>query len=387
MQGDFINSHMVIAGWLAAWVLAIGLAGPAHADGPSAEAKAILAKRERYKREVRDPLRQKVAERRQALSREADLKDLRFFIAKAQKAYDAVLATDPEILAARKAQQAAEKAMAETIKARLAGNPKLQAIKSEIEAARAADKQLDAREGELERALAKVREQLTASPDLQQARAAYESAQQAYHDLPNRNPKFVAAREAVKNAQKALAEAIRNLPEQKLLVQARKAYADLRLNSPEIHQARRARDEARQAYEQAIDRAVRASPAGAAIHRQLEEVRQKRVEAQAMREGFGEDLHEIRGAFQQADEIIVKVQRASQKAQAKYRQVLAERTADEQKALADARRDLAARVGRKMTLDPILLDLMDRLNKAEKTCEDFKAQYRQVIEKTRPRGR
>ena len=382
MQSNPINPPVAAATWLAVSVLAIGSAAPGQA-GPNAEAKAILAKREQHKREVRDPLRQKVAQRRQALSQEADLKNLHFLIARAQKAYDAVMATDREIVAAREAQQAAEKALAGTVKAQLAGNPQLQAIEGEIEAARAADKQLNAQESQLEKALGKVRELLTTSPEVQQARQAYESAQKAYYDLPNRHPKFIAARKAVTAAQKALDERIRNLPERKALDQARKTYTDLRHSSPEIQQARQARDEVRQAYEEAIDQAVRTSQSGAAIHRQLEEVRQKRAEAQAMREGFGEDLYKIRRSIEKSNAVIAQARRAYEQAHAKCAKVSVERAADEQKALANARRELAERVRRKMTMDPILLDLMDRLKKAEKVCKDLMAQYGQAQRKGR----
>ncbi len=364
-------------------VLAILTAAPVRSQQMSAEAKALYEKREQYKRTVRDPLRQKVAERRQTLSQEADLKNLHFFIEKAQKAYETVMATDEEIVAARQAEKATEKALADTVKAQLAGDPKLQAIESEIKAAGEAKQQLDAEGDRLKKELEKIRDELKKTPEIQQARQAYESAQQAYYNVPYKHPKFVAARKAMQNAEKTLQERIKNLPEVKALEQAKKAYNDLRYNSPEIKQARQARDDARDAYEKLLDYAVRASQAGAALYRRLEEIEQRETEAEAMREGLREEVHEVRRSVEKADPVIVEARRAYEQAHAKYKETSTRRTAAEQKALASARGDLEKRVGKKMKLDPILLDLMDRLGKAEKECDDLYAKYRAAREKAR----
>ena len=366
-------------------VLAVLTAAPVRSQEMSAEAKALYEKTEQHKRTVRDPLRQKVAERRQALSQEADLKNLHFLIEKARKAYETAMATDEEIVAARQAEKATEKALADTVKARLAGDPKLLAIENEIKTAGEAKQQLDAEGDRLKRELEKLRDQLRKTPQIQQASQAYETAQQAYYNVPHKHPKFVAARQAMENAEKALQEMIKNLPETKAVEQAKKAYNDLRYNSPEIKQARQAREDARDAYEKLLDYAVRANQRGAAVYRRLEEIEQRETEAEAMREGLREDLYELRGSVEKEDPLIVEARKAYEQAHAKYKETSARRTAAEQKALDSARRDLAERLEKKTKLDPILMDLMDRLRKAEKECDDLYAKYRAARESRRPR--
>lgn len=366
-------------------ILATLTDAPVRSQEMSAEAKAFYEKREEYKRTVRDPLRQKIEERRQALSQEADLKNINFLIEKARKAYEAVMASDPEILAAREAEKAAEKALADTVKAQLEGNTKLQAIESEIKAAGAADQQFDAEGDQLKKEIEKIREELRKSPEIQQARQAYESAQQAYYDVPNKHPRFIAARQAMEAAQRAFDERVKNLPEAKALEQAKKFYSDLRYNSPEIKQARQAREDAQQAYEKLLDHAVRSSERGAALYQRLEAVELKEAEAEAMREGLKEELYELRRSVEKEDPVIAEARKACEQAQAKHKEVLAQRTAAEQKALAGAQKDLAERLANKMKLDPILMDLMDRLKKAEKECDDLYAKYRAAREKGRSR--
>lgn len=366
-------------------ILATLTEAPVRSQEMSAEAKAFYEKREQYRRTVRDPLRQKIEERRRALSQEVDLKDINFLIEKAQKAYEAEMASDPEILAARQAEKAAEKALADTVKAQLEGNTRLRAIESEIKEAGAANQQVEAEGDQLKKELEKIREELRKSPEIQQARQAYESAQQVYYDVPSKHPRFVAARQTMEAAQRAFEERVKDLPEAKALEQARKAYNDLRYNSPEIKQARQAREDAREAYEKLLDHAVRSSERGAAVYERLEAIERKEAETEAMREGLREELDELRRSVEKEDPVIVEARKACEQAQAKYKEVSAGRTAAEQKALAGAQRDLAERLAKKMKLDPILMDLMDRLKTAEKECDDLYAKYRAAREKGRSR--
>jgi len=364
-------------------ILAVLTAAPARSQEMSAEAKAFYEKREQYRRTVRDPLRQKVAERRQVLSQEADLKNLHFLIEKARKAYDAIVAGDPEIVAAREAEEAAQKALKDVTEAQLAANADIQAVKAQIETAKEAQRRWDSEGDKLQREIEKFRQEMSKSPEVQEAKRAYEAAQRAYYEIPQKHPKFVAARQAVQTAERALQERIKDLPETKALEQAQKAYSDLQYNSPEIKQARTARDEARQFYQKLLDHVVRASEKGSAMYRSLEEFQRKETEAEAIMEGLTADLYELRRSAEKNDPVIVQARQAYEQAHARHGEVSARRSAAERKALDSARRDLAERLEKKMKLDPILLDLMDRLRKAEKECDDLYAKYRAAREKAR----
>jgi len=350
-------------------------AAPARSQELSAEAKAYYEKQQRLKRTVRDPLRQKLTERRDALAKEADLKDVQFLIQRAQKAYKTALATDPEIVAARKADEAAEKALADAAKARLAANPKIQAVQNDLDAAKAAAPPLEAEVAQIQKELEGIRAEVATSSEVQEAKQAYDSAKQAYYDLPQTHPKFVAARAAVANAEKALEERVKDLPETRALAQAKKAYSELRHNSPEVAQAKKARNEARQAYDERLDQAVRSSQKGSAVYRRLEAVQQSQMEAQAMRNGLAEEIVSLRTSIGQSDPVIVQARQAYGQAHAKYKTISRQRTADEQKALASAQADLEKKVRKKMAMDPMLLDLADRLRKVEKECEELRAKY------------
>jgi chromosome segregation ATPase len=267
------------------------------------------------------------------------------------------------------------------IKTRLAEDPNVQALERDLAAARAMDGQLSKEEDALKKQLYKLRDEVKSTPEVQQAREAAQQAEQAYYNMPRTHPKFVAAQQAIRDAQQALQARIRDLPEKKALDAAQRAYAELRNNSPEIRQAREAREAARQAYEQAIEHAIRTSAQGAAITRRLEEIDEQDELAEAQQRSIQEDLERVRSEAQKADPEIAKAQKAYSEAHAKYKQVMQERAGDEAKALAEARQDLGKRLHDKMTTDATILDLQDRLKKVEQEINALYGQQRELYRK------
>jgi len=367
------------------------LAALAHANvgaaQPSDEARAILEKRAQIRRTVRDPLEAQIRKRREALAAEVDLKDLRFLVEKAQKAYETRMATDPEIAAARKAKEAAEKSLPAIVEKQLAENPRLAAIQRDLAEVHEVRPKLAARRQEILRTLQAVRSEVAALPEVRQAQQASRDAARAYVDLPRTHPKFLAAQQAVDAARKALAERIRNLPETKALERAEAALADLRHNSPEITQARKARDDAREAYLAKLDEAVRTSEKGAAAQRQLDELEQREIEVQAQQMGLNQELHEVRRSVETSDPAIVEARRANEQARQKYERLVRERTRQEQKALAEARQAFEARLRAKMELDVVLQEMQDRLTKVDQQLAELQQQLRSLRKGAEPGGK
>ncbi len=363
----------------------------AHADvapgQASDEAKAVMEKRAQLKRTVRDPLEAQIQKRREALAAEVDLKDLRFLVEKAEKAYETRMATDPEIAAARKAKNAAEKSLPAIVEKQLAENTRLNSIQKDLSEVQTIRPKLAARRQEIMRTFQAVRSEVASSPEVQQAQRASQDAARAYVDLPRTHPKFVAAQRAVEAAQKALAERLRNLPETKALEQAREALADLHRSGPEITQARKARDDAKQAYKAKLDEAVRASEKGAAAYQQLDELEQKEIEVQAQHFGLNQELHEVRRSVETSDPVIVEARRADEQARQKYEQLIRQRAGGEQQALAEARRAFEARLRGKMESDVVLLEMQDRLAKTDRQLAELQQQFRALRKGAEPAGK
>ncbi|HUS91453.1 MAG TPA: hypothetical protein VM695_06360 [Phycisphaerae bacterium] len=366
-------------------------AGVAVAQGPSPELREIAGKIEEMKRQTRDPLREQIEKRREALKNEADLKNLLLVVENAQKAYDALVATDAEIAAAKKAAEAAAQALPETINARMAADPNMRTMIEEMAAARGRDSGADKEKEDLRRQLEKAREQLRSSPIILQYREVYQQAEKAYYELPQTHPTFLAARKAIEAAQKALQARIETLPEKKALDAANRAYGELRQNSPEIAQSRQVREDARVAYEKALDQMVKADPNAIAVQARLDEIDIQEELAQAQQRSLQEELAAAREELQKSDPEVVKARKAQEEAQAKFQDVMRERAGAEAKALADAKVLFDKQLSEKMTIDPLLLNLQDRLQKAEKEIADlFEKQrelYRQQQEGRRGEGR
>jgi chromosome segregation ATPase len=365
------------------------LAALAHAASaqPSDEARGILEKRAQLKRTVRDPLEAQIQKRREALAAEVDLKDLRFLVEKAEKAYETRMATDPEITAARKAREAAEKSLPAIVEKQLAENPRLAAIQKDLAEVHEVRPKLAARRQEIMRTLQAARSEVASLPEVRQAQQASQDAARAYIDLPRTHPKFLAAQRAVDAAQKALAERIRNLPETQALERAQAALADLRRNSPEITQARKARDDAREAYLAKLDEAVRTSEKGAAAQEQLDELEQREIEVQAQQMGLNQELHEVRRSVETSDPAIVEARRAGEQARQDYERLVRERAGQEQNALAEARQAFEARLRAKMELDVVLQEMQDRLTKVDQQLAELQQQFRALRKGAEPGGK
>jgi chromosome segregation ATPase len=376
-----------VGGTYVVLMLAALVGGRAKSAELSAEAKAILEKRENLRRTIRDPLAAQIQKRREALAAEVDLKDLRFLVEKTEKAYESRMAADPDILAARKAKETAEKSLPEITAKQLAENSRLITIQREVSEIQAIRPQLVSQRQEVMRTLQGIRMEVANSPEVRQARQASENAERAFFDLPRTHPKFVAAQQAVNAAQQALAERIKNLPETKALEQAKEALADLRRSGPEITQARKARDEARAAYMAKLEEAIRTSEKGAAAQQQLDELEQKEIEIQAQQFGLNQELHEVRRSVEQSDPVIVEARRAGEEARRKYEQLVAQRAGQEQQALAEARRAFEERLRGKEQSDVVLQEMQDRLAKVDRQLAELQEQFQALRRGGKPAGK
>jgi len=353
-----------------------------------AKSRELSQQMEAIRRERRDPLREKIEQRRRTLRDQVDLKDLHAAIANAQQVYDALVANDEAIRAARKAAEAAEKALPEITRLRLAQDPNISAMQAEYDEARKREESLQKEEQDLRRQFDRLRSKLReSSPDIKAAREAYQQAEKAYYDLPKTHPRFVAARQAVEDAQKALNERIKTLPEKRALDAAQEFYAELRQKDPAVLQARQARDAARKYYEDMTDHVLRTDPNGAAIQQRLDEIDEEDELAEAQQFGLREALNRARQEAEKTDPEILAARKEYEQARSAHHQVLAKRAGAEARILADAKSTLERRLGKKAALDPILLDLQDKLKKAEEEMEALNRRrqelYRAYHEKRR----
>jgi chromosome segregation ATPase len=367
-----------------ALLLPVGLAAVGQAQEGSADAKALIQKIEDLRRTTREPLREQIEHRREALAKEADVNALRADLEGAQKALDARGANDPAIADARKAEAAAAKGVGEAVQARLAGHPKLQTVTKELDELKAARPQLEADQQEAHRQLAAVRGELESSADLEKYRQALDEAEQALRSLPEMDPRMVAARKASEDARKALEEKIKTLPEKKAYDEAAKAYDDLLRNSPGLAQARQARQDARAALQQKLDQLLRADPKGAEAAKKVEQLEQRQVEAEAQRNALEEEAYSLRREIERSDPAVLVAREAYQQAQAKVRQALADHAPDEQKALDAAKAALQKKLTSKAAEDMVMQELQDRMAKAQKEIDALQQQLQQTPAKPSP---
>lgn len=350
------------------------------AEGPpaggAADPETIQKQIEELKRSQRDPLMEEISQRREALSKEADLVDLRALLERAQQTIEAKTTTDGEILEAKKAQDEAAEALPKTIEDRLANHEKLQAMMGEIEALRAKRPQLDTLEHELTRELRDLRQKLDGDPAMAEAKAAVAAADEAVRLLPQQHPKIVAAREAIQAARKALDEKIKTLPEARALAEATARYDDLLKNSPEIVEARKAAEEARKRYQARLEEVLRADPRGAAAVQRLQQIEQEAAEAVKRFRALSEQFPEVRRSVLKEDPVIVKAQKASEEAQKAYRHTVTERTVEERKAIESARIAMSKRVQEKMAGDIMVQDRLERLKKIEDQIRQLQQQVK-----------
>lgn len=366
---------------LAIGILGLSAAPVAVAGDMSAEARAIFEKRSRMMREVRVPLTKQIEQRRAALAAEADMADVRFHLDKAEKDYEAAKATGEEIKAARDAQSAAEKALPQAIKNNLEQNPRIQTIRRELAELKDETSRLRDEERKIKEFLSKLRNEMDDSPEVVAAKEAIQQAEKDYKDLPDTHPKFVAARRTVADAQKALAEAIKNLPESRALREARQAYETLRYKGPEIAQAKEAVSKAKEAYTEALARAVKSSPDGSQASQRLEEINELEMAAEAVSYGLSEELEDVERDVYKTDPNIAEVRQTVEAARAKFRETMQRKAGAELKTLETARRAYEQRLQKKLASDPMLLNIQDRLEKANKEIDDLYQQYRQLREK------
>jgi chromosome segregation ATPase len=373
-----------------AWIICLALllpAGPAavgQVQEPSAEAKALIQKIEDLKRNTRDPLREQIEHRREALAKEADVNALRADLDGAQKALDARSATDPAIAEARKAEAAAAKGVGEAVQARLASHPKLQTVTKELDELKTSRPQLEADQQEAHRQITALRGELESSPELEKHRQAVEDAEQALRSLPEMDPRMVAARKASEDAHRALEEKIKTLPEKKAFDEAAKAYDDLLRNSPGLAQARQARQDARAALQQKLDQLLRADPRGAEAAKKVEQLEQRQAEAEAQRNALEEEAYSLRREIEKNDPAVLLAREVHEQAQAKAKQALADHAPDEQKALDSAKAALQKKLADKASEDLVMQELQDRLAKAQKDIDALQQQLQQPAAKPSP---
>jgi chromosome segregation ATPase len=355
-----------------------------RAQETPAEAKALIQKIEDLKRTAREPLREQIEHRREALAKEADVNALRADLDGAQKALDARSATDPAIGEARKAEAAAAKAVGEAVQARLASHPKLQTVTKELDELKTSRPQLEADQQEAHRQFNAVRGELEASPELEKHRQAVDEAEQALRSLPEMDPRMVAARKASEDARKALEEKIKNLPEKKAYDEAAKAYDDLLRNSPALAQARQARQDARQALQQKLDQLLRADARGAEAARKVDQLEQRQAEAEAQGNALEEESYSLRREIERNDPAVLLAREAHEQAQAKVKQALADHAPDERKALDAAQAALQKKLTDKAAEDLVMRELQDRLAKAQKEIDTLQQQLQPTTSKPAP---
>jgi chromosome segregation ATPase len=373
-----------------AWTICLALLLPAgvtavgQAQEASTEAKALIQKIEDLKRATREPLREQIEHRREALAKEADTNALRADLEGAQKAMDARSATAPAIVEARKAEAAAAKAVPEAVRARLGAHPKLQTVTKELDELKTSRPQLEADQQDAHRQLAAIRGEVESSPELEKYRQALEDADQAFRSLPEMDPRMVAARKASEDARRALEEKIKSLPEKKAFDEAAKAYDDLLRNSPELAQARQARQDARAAMQQRLEQLLRADPRGAEAVRRVEQLEQRQAEAEAQLNALEEEAYAVRREIERNDPAVLLAREAREQAQAKVAQALADHAPDEQKALESAKAALQKKLADKATEDLVMQELQARLAKAQKEIDALHEQLQQTPPKPSP---
>jgi len=356
---------------------------PAAGEDIAAQLKAVQEKVETLKRKTRDPLRQQIAQRREALGKQPDMGPLRQALADAEKAYEEKKAADEAIRQARQASDAAAKALPQITKARLESHPKLQAIQSDIDTLRDTRTRLTKQREQTRRQLHDIRRQVEASPAFKKLRESIAATDKYYENLPKTHPTFVAARRAIDDARKALEARIRTLPEKKALDAAEKTYAAMMKNSPLLAQARQARTDVRKAYEQEVEKAVRTCEPGAAAYQSMEEMEQQYDEAEGQYRVMLEESQEARREVEKSDPEIAKAREAYEQARREYEKARHEHAADERKAVEEARRALEKRLQDKAAQDVLLMDLADRLGKVEKEIAGLYRQYSELNKKRR----
>jgi len=284
--------------------IAIFSAAPTPLSKEAAEQiKALEARIEAIKRDVRDPLRAEYERRKAVLVKEADLNHLRFDIDRAKKAYELRKVGDAGILATRRAAEQATKSLPLITKDRVENNPRVVAMTREMEAIRAYYPQIAKMQSELRKKLMVIRRELNDAPEVQAARQALRDAEKAYAEFSYKHPKVLAARAARDEARKVLEAKGRELPERKAYEEASAAYEKLKTTSPEMAKARGARDAVRKAYEAKLQKAVAEGPKGLAIQKQIEQFQQREKDADAEQIELRKQLAALRAEVGKSDAV------------------------------------------------------------------------------------
>ncbi len=343
----------------------------AAAPDAAVTAEELMERIEELKRSERDPLREQLQLRREALGEEADINPLRYDLERAEKAYETRAASDPLIRQARQAVESASEALPALIRSRLAGHPRLQVVQSDLEQCRASSSDLLRERAEVVRQLASLRNELADTPALQPYHEAAEAAEAAYRQMPERLAPIISARKAMAEARSALDARIEELPEKKAYDAAAKAYHEAIRNSPELRQAREARQAAAKAYSDRAEQVLRVHPKGAPLYARLDEIEMRQQESYALRMALDQELSEARRELEQSDPEIAAAKAALEAARKRHQQVLDQRAGEEKRAIEAARKALNEGLDKKVSEDVLYQDISERYTAVNKKIMDL----------------
>ena len=285
--------------WLIGAMAAILAAVPALAQQPAPAAPAgavdvasLKAEREALESKLLE-LDKQVREIRAQLAKKADLVELHKAVEAATAARDAKYATE-ELSAARKAREDARAAADKVMAALIAADPEGSALLAQMETARKAGNDAGTQQTEAADALREFRRKMVKDGALGKEAEQAAKAELAWRNLPKTDPALLAAKRAIDDAQQALDEKIKTLPEKQVLDAARNAYEQVLASSAAVKSAREARDAAVKALDEAATARVKAAPEGTALLAKIEQLTQQEQAARDARYAVQKKLTEIR---------------------------------------------------------------------------------------------
>jgi len=160
---------------------------------------------------------------------------------------------------------------------------------------------------------------------------------------------------------------------------AAESLNEKRTKDAEIQPARKARDEARQAYEKLLAAETAAAPEGKSLEKEIEAANAKIKEAQAVIRAAQQKLDALRRAIaKQPSGKLAEANKAAEKVHAEYRALAAKKTAAEQAAYDKARAALEAKVAEALAADPKAVAARKALDELRKKEHDLNVRIRTI---------
>jgi len=332
----------------------------------------------------RNKLRGQLTALRDRLGKEADLVDLRQAKDAAEAAHRKNEQTHPDLAVPRKAEQDAMKAYTAAAAAAGASDPTVRELQTEAAALTKQQSDADKQRRAIDASLQAIRRRIAGSAEARPLVAEVARLDKAARDLRQKDPELTAARKAWQQAENAYRKACEALPENRQRRDARKAY-DAAVKAHEGVQAADAEtQQARKALNDKVAELVAADAEALALAEKRKSAERSAEQSRKRLSVLRREIFAASRAAASKDPVAQEARKAQDAARKAYREAYARATGSTNKARYDARKAYEAKLAEKLKSDPQAAELNRQIETVDKQLAEVRRKIRAM---TKPKAR